>query len=74
MHYRPLLKPSQWAELIGIPSDEEALIRHYMLNGEDIDRALAKRGQRNQLGFAIQLCLMRFPGRALAQPGHGVRG
>jgi TnpA family transposase len=67
MHYRPLLKSSQWADLIGIPSDEQALIRHYTLSGEDVDRALAKRGQRNQLGFAVQLCLMRFPGRVLGQ-------
>jgi TnpA family transposase len=65
MRYRPLQKLSQWAALIGIPQDEEELIRHYTLSGADIDRALIKRGEHNQLGFAVQLCLMRFPGRAL---------
>ena len=31
-----------------------------------LDLILSKRGHRNQLGFAAQICLMRFPGRALA--------
>jgi hypothetical protein len=31
-----------------------------------LDLILSKRGHRNQLGFAVQICLMRFPGRALA--------
>ena len=64
MRYRPLQK-LQWAAQIGIPQDEEELIRHYTLSGADIDCALIKRGEHNQLGFAVQLCLMRFPGRAL---------
>ncbi len=71
MAYRPLLKADQWSKLIGAPTDEESLIRHYTLSGEDMDLALSKRGHRNQLGFAVQLCLMRFPGRALA-PGEAV--
>ncbi len=65
MRYRPLLKTSQWSDLVAIPSDEEGLIRHFTLSGEDIDRVLARRGENNQLGFAVQLCLMRYPGRAL---------
>jgi hypothetical protein len=65
VRYRPLLKVSNWSDLIGIPSDEEGLIRHFTLSGEDIDRVLARRGDNNQLGFAIQLCLMRYPSRAL---------
>ena len=65
MRYRPLQELSQWAALIGIPQDEEELIRHYTLSGADIDRALIKRGEHNQLGFAVQLCLIRFPDRAL---------
>jgi hypothetical protein len=71
MAYCPLLKVDQWSKLIGAPTDEESLIRHYTLSGEDMDLALSKRGHRNQLGFAVQLCLMRFPGRALA-PGEAV--
>eukprot|EP01037_Dinobryon_pediforme_P011757 gene11757-11848_t len=66
MAYRPLLNADQWASLVGVPSDEDNLIRHHTLSGDDLDLALSKRGHRNQLGFAVQLCLMRFPGRVLA--------
>jgi TnpA family transposase len=66
VRYRPLLKVSHWSDSIGIPSDEEGLIRHFRLSGEDIDRVLARRGENNQLGFAVQLCLMRHPGRTLS--------
>ncbi|MHC1550904.1 DUF4158 domain-containing protein [Phyllobacterium sp. K27] len=65
MRYRPLLKTSQWSDLVDIPSDEEGLIRHFTLSGEDMDRVLVRRGENNQLGFAVQRCLMRYPGRTL---------
>ena len=65
MVHRPLLKEDQWHDLINVPTDEENLILHYSINGEDIERIRSKRGEENQLGFAIQICLMRFPGRAL---------
>jgi len=65
MAYRPLLSADQWASLLAAPADEQSLIRHCTLSGVDLDLILSKRGHRNQLGFAAQLCLMRFPGRAL---------
>jgi hypothetical protein len=64
--YRPLLSVDQWASLLAAPADKRNLIRHASLSGEDLDLILSKRGHRNQLGFAAQICLMRFPGRALA--------
>jgi TnpA family transposase len=64
--YRPLLSADQWASLLAAPADERNLIRYASLSGEDLDLIFAKRGHRNQLGFAAQICLMRFPGRALA--------
>jgi hypothetical protein len=64
--YRPLLSADQWASLLAAPADKRNLIRHASLSGEDLDLILSKRGHRNQLGFAAQICLMRFPGRALA--------
>lgn len=50
---------------MGVPVDEESLIQHYLLDMVDIERINSKRRPENQLGFAVQLCLMRFPGRAL---------
>jgi Domain of unknown function (DUF4158) len=64
--YRPLLSADQWTSLLAAPTDERTLIRYASLSGEDLDLILSKRGHRNQLGFAVQICLMRFPGRALA--------
>ena len=66
MAYRPLLSADQWTSLLAAPADERTLIRYASLSGEDLDLILSKRGHRNQLGFAVQICLMRFPGRALA--------
>ena len=66
MAYRPLLSADQWTSLLAAPTDERTLIRYASLSGEDLDLILSKRGHRNQLGFAVQICLMRFPGRALA--------
>lgn len=54
---------------MGVPTDEESLIQHYLLDMVDMDLIRAKRRTENQLGFAVQLCLMRYPGRAL-QPGE----
>ncbi|WP_446719507.1 DUF4158 domain-containing protein [Inquilinus sp. OTU3971] len=55
---RTLLKPGGYERLLGIPDDEESLIRHYTLSPEDRFEALARRRPWNQLGFAVQLCLM----------------
>jgi TnpA family transposase len=67
MARRRLLKPDRWSVLLNPPSDEDSLIRHYTLSGDDLDQALRKRGHHNKLGFAVQLCLMRHLGRLL---GH----
>ncbi|GGF12569.1 hypothetical protein GCM10011611_17750 [Aliidongia dinghuensis] len=66
MGRRSLLKPESYARLLDIPADEESLIRHYTLSPEDRYQALARRRPWNQIGFAVQLCFMRYPGRILA--------
>ena len=64
MAQRPLLKADHWATLLGAPSDEETLIRHYTLGQADLDLIRAKATAHNQLGLAIQPCLMRHLGRS----------
>src|SRR6516225_6450748 len=64
MAQRPLLKADRWAKLLDAPSDEETLIRHYTLGQADLDLIRAKATAHNQLGLAIQLCLMRNLGRS----------
>ena len=64
MAQRPLLKPDRWVALLGVPTDEETLIKHYTLTQTELDLVQAKTTAYNQLGLAIQLCLIRHLGRS----------
>lgn len=65
MAKRKLLKERDRRKLFDIPVDENSLIRHYSLSPADrLEIELRRRGH-NRLGFAVQLCLMRYPGRVL---------
>lgn len=65
MARRALLKEHERKTLFEIPIDEDSLIRHYSLEPADLLEIQLRRREHNQLGFAIQLCLMRYPGRPL---------
>jgi len=59
---RRLLSSRAYADLFGVPTDSEALIRHYLLSGDDIDLIRTRRRAENHLGFAVHICLLRYPG------------
>ena len=63
MSKRPLLKPDRWAALLAMPTDEARLLRHCVLDPVDLDLIRTKTAPHNQLGLALQLCLLRHPGR-----------
>lgn len=65
MARRKLLKNQDRQELFDIPTDEDSLIRHYSLSPDDRLEIEVRRRMHNKLGFAVQLCLMRHPGRTL---------
>lgn len=65
MAKRKLLKAQDWQELFDIPADEDSLIRHYCLSPAERLEVVVRRREHNRLGFAVQLCLMRHPGRPL---------
>jgi TnpA family transposase len=65
MAKRTLLKVQDRQELFCIPTDDDSLIRHYSLSPADRLEIELRRRKHNQLGFALQLCLMRHPGRPL---------
>ena len=65
MARRRLLSEAAWAARLACATDEREIVRHYTLNDEDLDVIARKRLDANRLGFAIALCLMRYPGRAL---------
>ena len=64
MAQRPLLKADRWVALLGVPTDEETLIQHYTLTQTELDLVQEKTAASNQLGLAIQLCLIRHLGRS----------
>jgi transposase len=51
--------------LLGVPGDADSLARHYTFTQSDQDLVGHCRGAANRLGFAVQLALLRHPGRAL---------
>jgi len=65
MPRRKVLAESQRQLFEQIPDDPNYLAQHYTLSLEDIDLVRQRRRASNRLGFAIQLCLMRHPGRSL---------
>jgi len=65
MARRRLLNDAQWAGFLSPPAGEREIVRHYTLSAEDLEAAASKRGDHNRIGFALTLCYLRFPGRAL---------
>ena len=69
MPRRSILTERQRSALFDLPTDEAALLRHYTLADDDIEHIRARRKASNRLGFALQLCAFRYPGRLLT-PGE----
>ena len=67
MGRRQLLTNEERQLLFGVPRDPDSLARHYTFTRSDHDLITSRRGGANQLGFAVQLALLRHPGRALVQ-------
>nr|WP_246198250.1 DUF4158 domain-containing protein [Solidesulfovibrio aerotolerans] len=65
MPRRSLLTPAERATLLAFPTTDDELIRHYTLSEADLSAIRQRRGNHNRLGFAVQLCYLRYPGFAL---------
>ena len=63
-----LLSEEQRSALIKLPDDisDRLLARYHTLTDQDKAIISQHRRDHNKLGFAVQLCLLRFPGRNLA--------
>ena len=66
MPRRSIWSARQRGALLDLPTDEAALLRHYTQSDDDIEQIRVQRGGHNRLGFALQLCAFRYPGRILA--------
>jgi TnpA family transposase len=71
MPRRRALTGEQLADLFALPAAEPDLIRHWTLSAGDFVSIDRRRGGANQLGFALQLCAFRYPGRLL-RPGEAI--
>ena len=69
MPRRAVLSDEQRAALLALPDDETLLVQHWTLSRDDLAIIVRRRRPHNRLGFAIQLCALRYPGRALL-PGE----
>ena len=65
MARRQQLNETQVAELFEPPTGQRELVRHYTLSEPDLAAIRRCRGDENRLGYALMLCYLRFPGRAL---------
>jgi TnpA family transposase len=62
---RQQLSETQLADLFDPPVEQRELVRHYTMSSEDLAAAQRCRGDYNRLGYALMLCYLRHPGRAL---------
>jgi TnpA family transposase len=69
MSRRHILSAGQRSALLDLPTDEASLLRHYILADDDLIHIDRRRRPENRIGFALQLCALRYPGRTLA-PGE----
>lgn len=66
MPRRSVLSNTERTSLLVLPEHLDDLIRHYTFTEGDLSLIGQRRGDANRLGFAVHLCLLRYPGYALA--------
>ncbi|MCB8835847.1 Tn3 family transposase [Aurantimonas sp. VKM B-3413] len=55
----------QRADLLALPGSETMVVRHYALDANDLAAVATARTPATRLGYALQLCALRYPGRHL---------
>src|SRR5215210_5222360 len=65
MPRRRALTEAQLENLLALPTTEAELVRYWILGDEDLAIIGRRRRAHNRLGFALQLCALRYPGRVL---------
>jgi len=66
MPRRSILSSTERTNLLVLPENQDDLIRYYTFDESDLSLIRQRRGDANRLGFAVQLCLLRYPGYGLA--------
>lgn len=65
MPRRRILTDRQRSGLLDLSTSEDRLLKFYTLADDDLEHIRQRRRPANRLGFALQLCALRYPGRAL---------
>lgn len=65
MPRRSILSAAERESLLALPDTKDDLIRYYTFSDTDLSIIRQRRGPANRLGFAVQLCYLRFPGLIL---------
>jgi hypothetical protein len=65
MPRRSILSAAERDSLLALPDNRDDLIRRYTLSESDLSTIWQRRGAAKRLGFAVQLCYLRFPGIVL---------
>ena len=60
MPRRSILSASERDNLLALPDSRDALIRRYTFSDSDFFIVRQRRGAANRLGFAVQLCYLRW--------------
>jgi len=60
-----VLTAAQLVTLCTPPVTAMEIARHYTLDDRDLAVIRRRRGAHNRLGFALQLCFLRYPGQAM---------
>ena len=65
MATRELLSPAQRLQFTEIPNSitTRDIARYYTFSNDELKAIKERRRPHNRLGFAVQLCYLRFPGR-----------
>ena len=61
MPRRNLLTPAERTGLLTFPATDDKLIQHYTFAEPDLPVIRQRRSSHNRLGFAVQLCYLRYP-------------
>ncbi|WP_299593290.1 Tn3 family transposase [uncultured Tateyamaria sp.] len=66
MPRRSILTERQRSALFDLPTDDASMLHHYTLADDDLEHINDRRRSENRIGFALQLCALRYPGRLLS--------
>ena len=70
MPRRSLLSQAERELLFAFPTDDSEMNQYYTFSEHDLSFIRQHRTPQNKLGFAVQICYLRYPGYALPPDGE----